>query len=108
VNDGKGEERLFKDIAEITVALPEPEAERLRCELNLYGYGITQEQNGFLLTGPDIRIRIESDKQDRYGVQSVIMKTKSYAGTSTHRIGTGCVLTLPGEGLAEWTLGTPG
>jgi hypothetical protein len=78
--------RELRDIVGLMIGLEPRDAQRLRSELEVYGYAVTSSPAGFRALGPDIFIEVIEDRV-RSSIRELHLTLRAAPGERSHSFG---------------------
>ena len=98
------EERYFKDIYEVTVALGPEEADLLAQEVEIYGYKVRNKGQDLICEGPDFHLIVVPPDSQSGGIREFRMSLhRDKEGQKEYQFGDQAKLTFNGNRRAVWT-----
>ncbi|MBI1922635.1 hypothetical protein HYR99_00140 [Candidatus Poribacteria bacterium] len=97
-------DRDFKDIVEVTLALPEEDGRRFAQEVSVYGYTVSNDGLNTICEGPEIRFVVVPGTPPNTGITSFKMALcRNKIGQQVYHFGPKSVLAFHEDETAVWT-----
>ncbi len=96
-------ERYFKEIVDVTLALPDEDIRRFTQEVSVYGYTVRNDGQNAICEGPEVRFVLVPGTPPHIGVSQFKMTLhRNKIGQQVYRFGTESVLQFYSDQTAAW------